>query len=515
MLSSTASLRKYPRRVIARYAGIVLLMLLVGVAVPAQGVGPTRRIRAAVVTPMPAHPAAAQIARAESAAEAPADAQTALIKQYCATCHSDRGKAGGLTLQAFDVGHAEDAAEVSEKIIKKLRLNMMPPPGAKRPERPSLVQLADALEAKIDASADRSANRGYRPFPRLTRDEYQRAVGELLAVEVDVKAFLPPDTMSAGFENVADVQTFSPTLQQGYLRAAATIATLALGDPGAGPTEVTHKIQRSVNQMKHVDGAPWGTRGGLVVNHVFPADGEYRFRILLYGNTVGDLFGSAAGRDEQLDISIDGERVLLVDVPYTMTEWRDGLTITTAPVFIKSGQRRLAASFLQKADGPIDDLIAPLGYTLADGEDSDDVAVTVLPHLRDFSITGPLRVTGVTSDTPTRRKIFVCYPDAPAKEAPCARQILTRLATNAYRRPASSKDVEPLMRFFEAGRKPNGFEAGIKLAVQALLASPHFLFESKTLPQTHERDSRTVCPTWRSHRGYRFFSGRGSQTSSC
>jgi mono/diheme cytochrome c family protein len=203
------------------------------------------------------------------------DSQNELVKQYCAGCHSERGKAGGLSLASFDAATIEEHADVAEKMIRKLRTGMMPPPNARRPEAAVVTSLVETLEHKIDAAAALNPNPGWRPFQRLNRAEYQRAVRDLVGVDIDVTAFLPPDTISRGFDNVADVQNFSPTLMESYLRAASQISRLAVGDRTASPTSVTYKIGRTASQMRQVEGAPMGTRGGISVVHTFPADGEY------------------------------------------------------------------------------------------------------------------------------------------------------------------------------------------------------------------------------------------------
>src|SRR5439155_109897 len=197
------------------------------------------------------------------------ESQTALVKQYCAGCHSEKGKAGGLTLASFDASRIDQSPDVAEKMIRKLRAGMMPPPGARRPEGETLHAFVTALETKIDTAAALNPNPGRRTFQRLNRVEYARSVHDLLDVDVDVNAFLPPDTMSAGFDNIADVQGVSPTLLEGYLRAAARIASLAIGDRNASPTEATYKVPRTQSQMRHIDGTPWGTRGGISVTHTF------------------------------------------------------------------------------------------------------------------------------------------------------------------------------------------------------------------------------------------------------
>jgi hypothetical protein len=412
----------------------------------------------------------------------PLESQSALVKQYCAGCHSEKGRSGGLSLANFDPAQITENAETVEKMIRKLRAGMMPPPGARRPDADTLINFVTTLENTVDAAAVAQPNPGHRMFQRLNRAEYARSVRELLDLEVDVNAFLPPDTMSAGFDNIADVQGVSPTLLEGYLRAAAKISTLAVGDRSATPSETTFKVPRTQSQMRHVDGTPWGTRGGISVTHTFPADGEYTFRIMLHGTPTGQLFGSVFSRNEQIEISINGERAALLDVDYRISETdKSGLNLTTPRLRVRAGQQHVSAAFIQKFDGVVDDLLAPIDYTLSDTEYGDSVGLTALPHVRDFSITGPFTVTGV-SDTPSRRKVFVCRPLSAAEEIPCARRILSQLGSEAYRRPASNEDVESLMQFYGEARKDKDFEAGIRAALQALLASPHFLFRLEGMP---------------------------------
>jgi hypothetical protein len=369
-------------------------------------------------------------------------------------------------------------------MIRKLRAGMMPPPAAKeRPDAETSKAFALSLETRIDQAAALHPNPGRRVFQRLNREEYARSIRALLDIDVDVNAFLPPDTISSGFDNIADVQTFSPTLTEGYLRAASKIASLALGDRRASPGESTFKVPRTASQMRHVEGTPWGTRGGISVVHIFPADGEYTFRIVLHGVPTGELYGSTV-RGEQIEVALNGERVALLDIDYRMTETnKNGLNLTTPRIHVKAGPQHVTAAFIQRFDGPVDDLVAPIDYTLSDTESGRAYGLTTLPHLRDFSITGPFKVTGV-SDTPSRRKIFVCRPTAPNEEAPCAAQIVKRLASQAYRQPATSGDIEPLMKFYDEGRKDGDFESGIRLALQAILASPQFVFRLEEEPST-------------------------------
>src|SRR5687768_13960154 len=410
-----------------------------------------------------------------------AESQTALVKQYCATCHNDRNKdnAAGLSLQAFDaarVGHDPQIADTAEKIIRKLRSGMMPPPGARRPEASVINAFASSMETRLDQAAALNPNPGSRPFQRLNRAEYARAINAMLALDVDVSAFLPPDQISAGFDNVADSQGFSATLMEGYLRAANRISSLAVGDPKAAPSAATYKVPRTASQMHHIDGTPFGTRGGMAVMHTFPADGEYSFRMQLHSIPTGQLFGSTV-RGELLEVSIDGERAAVLEINPRMSEADpNGMNLSTPKIHVKAGTRNVAAAFVARFDAVPDDLMPPIDHTLADSQIGSGFGITTLPHLREFAVTGPFTVTGV-SDTPSRRKIFTCRPTSAADEATCAAEIIRRLATQAYRGPITAADFDGLNKFFQQGRKEGGdFESGIRLALQAMLASPKFLF---------------------------------------
>jgi mono/diheme cytochrome c family protein len=438
----------------------------------------------------PAKPAPA--APAPSVSHTPAstfESQSALVKQYCATCHNDRNKnnAGGLSLQGFDaskVGHDAAVADVAERMIRKLRAGMMPPAGSRRPEAQAIDAFAASMETRLDQAAALNPNPGYRPFQRLNRAEYARAVNQLLALDVDVSAFLPPDQISAGFDNVADSQNFSATLMEGYLRAATRISTLAVGDPKAAPSATTYKVPRTGSQMHHIEGTPFGTRGGMAVMHTFPADGEYSFRMQLHSIPTGQLFGSTV-RGELLEVSIDGERAAVLEINPRMSEADpNGMNLTTPKIHIKAGTRNVAAAFVARFDAVPDDLMPPIDHTLADSQIGSGFGITTLPHLREFAVTGPFTVTGV-SDTPSRRKIFTCRPTSAADEAACASDIIRRLATQAYRGPLSSADFDGLNKFFQQGRQEGGdFESGIRMAVQAMLASPKFLFRLEQAPAT-------------------------------
>ena len=413
----------------------------------------------------------------------PAARQTELVTTYCATCHSERGKAGGLSLANFNAMKAQEQPAVIEKMIRKLRAGMMPPAGSKRPDAASIESLTAALEARMDELASVNPNPGWRPFQRLNRAEYATEVKNLVGLDVDVTSLLPPDTLSAGFDNVADAQGFSPALMEGYLRAAGRIATLALGDPDSTPTEATYKVPRTQSQMAHIEGTPVGTRGGVSLVHVFPADGDYSFRVMLHAIPTGQLYGSTV-KDEKIEISINGARVAVLDINPRMSEQDpNGMNLQSPKVHVQAGPQRVSAAFLRQFEAPVDDILAPQDYTLADSQIGSGFGITTLPHVRDFSISGPFNVTGV-SDTVSRRRIFSCRPTTLAEEVPCATEILKRLASQAYREPASPSDVASLLAFYERGRAGADFEVGIRAALEALLASPRFVFRLEQPPAT-------------------------------
>jgi hypothetical protein len=410
------------------------------------------------------------------------EALTAVVKQTCATCHSERQKAGNLVLAGFDVATATSKAETAEKMIAKLRAGMMPPPGRKRPGGDTLTALAETLERLIDRAAASRPEPGSRAFQRLNQAEYERSVRDLLGLQVDAGKWLPLDTKSANFDNIADAQTPSATLLDAYLDAASEVSRLAVGDPKASVTSVTYKQPRLASQWDRVEGAPIGTRGGMAATHNFPADGEYVFTILLHAIPTGQLFGSDAPFDEKLEVSVNGERVAVLEIDrWSSQSDPNGLNIKTPPIPVRAGPHRIAAAFLKTFDGPVNDNLAPIGHSIADTQIGSEQGITNMPHLSDLVVTGPYNPTGV-SDTPSRRRIFACRPTSPNEARPCAEKIVSRLGGAAYRRPLAAKDVTALMAFYDEGASEGGFELGIRTALEAILASPHFVFRMEETP---------------------------------
>ena len=410
-----------------------------------------------------------------------AAAQNDALQKFCGDCHNDIDLKGEMSLDGFDAGRAADKAELAEKVVSKLRTGMMPPKAHPQPDPATRMALVTGLETTLDAAAAANPNPGRRPFQRLNRAEYGAAVRALFGLDLDVSAYLPADTISAGFDNIADVQMPSATVMQGYLRAAAHVSRVAVGDPAADPTSATYDVPRTRSQKDRLDGAPFGTRGGTVVTHNFPADGKYKFQLLLHGEPTGALFGRTV-RAIQMEVAIDGERVGVVKVDRWISESDPtGLSVSTEPIYVRAGARRVAATFIQEFEGSEDDLIRPIDHTLADTQIGVGYGVTTLPHLRNLAIVGPSEVSGV-SDNATRRRIFSCRPTAPKEDVACARKIVERLGTEAYRRPLTAADVDELMAFYRQGAAAGGFEGGVRTSLQAMLASLHFLFRVEEVP---------------------------------
>ena len=409
------------------------------------------------------------------------EALNGVIDHYCTECHNEQLLVGNLSLEGYDIGSATKERAKSEKMIRKLRAEMMPLPGSPRPSGDSLRLVAETMEDVIDRNTP--ANPGSRTFQRLNRAEYDNAIRDLLGLDIDAGNWLPLDTKSANFDNIADVQMLSPTLLESYLNAAASVSKLAVGDKNATLALSTYPVSLYVSQhpWDHADGAPYGTRGGVVAEHTFPADGLYEFRMNVEGGVGMDL--------EDLDISIDGARVALVhyergvdksiqsaDLPLGVDLFR------TDPIRVKAGTHRVSAAFVRRTDGPYEDLIKPHDWSMA-SNGTASAGTTAPPAMLDLSVLGPQKTFGV-SETPSRRMIFSCRPSAALGEKACAQQIINRLGARAYRRPLTQHDRDGLMSFYQKGAADGGggFEAGVRAALQAMLSSPYFVFRFETVP---------------------------------
>jgi hypothetical protein len=463
-----------------------VLGIAITVAVSASDVGPVQLETSSVPPPKATDVPLAALHRVRldrPAATVSSEALTAVVRRVCAgACHSEQRKLGNLSLANFDVSHAASAPETAEKMIAKLRAGMMPPPGRERPGGDTLTALASTLERLVDRAAALHPEPGGRSFQRLNRAEYERAIRDLLTLDVNAGNWLPLDTKSANFDNIADVQLPSATLLDAYLDAASEISRLAVGDPRSSVSSTTYKIPRLASQWDQVEGAPAGTRGGVSVIHTFPADGEYVFTVSLHAIPTGQLFGSTAPFDEKVEVSINGERVALLDIDRSMSQADpNGMELKTNRIPVRAGAQRITAAFLRTFDGPVNDNIAPIGHSIADTQIGSQYGVTAVAHMRDLAVTGPFNPTGV-SETASRRRIFTCRPTSPDEARPCAERIVSNLGRAAYRRPLSASDMKSLMSFYDEGVKDGGFETGIRSALEAILASPHFIFRIEELP---------------------------------
>jgi len=411
------------------------------------------------------------------------ESQRALVNEYCAGCHNDNLKSGGFSWAEVDLAHPERSAEQVETVIRKVRAGMMPPAGARRPAGAALKAFASAIEKGVDQAAARQPYIDAPDLHRVNRTEYRNSVRDLLGIDVDVAELLPPDARSGAFDNMADALTITPALMQAYARAAEKISREAVGDREASPGMSRYNVPRVVNQMRHVEGTPFGTRGGISVMHTFPADGEYKFGLSFHFWFTGSIIGSKLPKqleDQQVEVSIDGERVAGFKINLEMQE-AEG-PIVSDPIKVKAGQHRVAAAFVSSFDGPIQDQYRLVEHTLVSTDIANHPQMTALPHLQTFSITGPFSVTGV-SDTASRGRIFSCRPARNSDEEACATQIIARLARQAFRRPVAAEDMEGLMVQYQAGRKVGDFETGVRTAVQSLLADPEFVFRFERVPR--------------------------------
>jgi mono/diheme cytochrome c family protein len=424
---------------------------------------------------------------AQSPAEGAAGAQAAIINSYCVTCHSDKARTGGLSLEHADLTDVTKATETWEKVVRKIRVGMMPPPGMPRPDKPVLDGLASFIETSIDKTGSVKAYAGRPAMHRLNRAEYANAIRDLLDLEIDAVALLPPDDESNGFDNIADVLKVPPSLMERYLSASWNISRIAVGNPAITPTTSTYRVRPDLSQDQHIDGMPLGTRGGILVKHTFPLDGEYIIKVRLWRNTFDLLRGMED--PHQIEIAIDGQRLTVVTAggkedfnsmaanPGTFGADLDRRLTVKVPVM--AGEHTLWATTILKSHATRDDLIKPFTRTTIDGLD-----IMGDPSVDRLSVEGPLGHAN-TGDTPSRRKIFICEPASAKDEPACAKKILTTLARLAYRRPIDKDNaaVDTLMEFYRNGRANNApFERGIEAALQFILTSPEFLFRFEADP---------------------------------
>ena len=461
------------------------------------------RLRAEEATARPEQAAAVRAASTAGAPAAPeprafagapvAPEPRAFLDRYCTACHNERLRTAGLLLDAADVRHVGAGAETWEKVVRKLRSGAMPPPGRRRPEPAALDAFATWLETELDREAAARPNPGRVADHRLNRFEYGNAVRDLLALEIDPEELLPADESDHGFDNIAEVLSMSPALLGRYLFAARRISQLAVGDPAMGPAVETFDLSRGLRQdaRMHED-LPYGTRGGVLIRHYFPLDGEYLVKIRLGRNFTNSRI-RAIGTREEIDVLLDGALVTRFRIggecndadsphctgtgiyrtsPYHLTA-DDSLEVRFSA---SAGMRALGVAFVRKSV-----LTEGMPPTLLPPRHTSSTYEAPRMDVDSVRLEGPFDPLG-PGDTPSRRRIFVCRPAAAADEEPCARRILGTLARRAYRRPVTGADVETLLRFYRSGHREGGFERGVQEALARLLVSPRFLFRIERDP---------------------------------
>jgi len=473
----------------AAAVGVGVVSFRVGTATGAgapfwRAVAPRGSAEPVKPTPPPARTTAKTVSKVtnvakRAAATLPVATAEGLLENYCRDCHNDQLQLGTQSFDSFTVAKAFTHRDQAEKMIRKLRTEMMPLPGVPRPPSDTLQMLAETLEQIIDKASP--INPGSRPFQRLNRPEYEAAVRDLVGIQVDAGDYLPLDTKSANFDNIADVQALSTVMLESYLNAASAVSRMAVGDRNAAMMITNYRSSPYVSQhpWDHVEGAPYGTRGGIVALHDFPADGTYQIQM--------DIEGGVGTALEDIDVSIDGRRIALLKYEKGVNRTNGfadkplGMDILmTDTLQLTAGQHKVTVSFVRQSEGPYEDLIRPHDWSTASSGNAS-AGTTLPPRVNDFTITGPFKVTGMT-ETPSRKLVFSCYPSKTVSDRACASQIVSRLGTRAYRRPLTQKDRDGLMAFYDRGAKSGGFEEGVRMALQAMLASPYFIFRFEPVP---------------------------------
>jgi mono/diheme cytochrome c family protein len=440
--------------------------------------------------------------QAAASVQDPAAAQRAIVSQYCITCHSDKAKSAGMdsarkiNFDALDIGHVEKNPDTWELIVRKMRAGQMPPASARRPEPTTYKGFITWLENELDRNAAT-----YAPPPglhRLNRTEYANVIKDMLDLDVDPGKYLPSDDSTYGFDNIAGALGISSTLVEAYVSAAQKISRLAVGEP-AGYALTVYRTPEDTSQDYHIEGLPFGTRGGMLIPHVFPSDGEYQVTVTpIFGDNMSPTgFGSVPC--EKLEVLLDSERIALLNwqgggrSPAANCDGRSVAAVTSGQTgadlgrssgmrvrfSTKAGKHMLGVTFLQTNFAPVLDL--DQHFMRDTVQTGPTPGFTYFPHVGTVRIEGPFNPTPA-DDSPSRKKIFVCRPTGSADENACATKILTNLTTKAFRRPAGAADVNALMPFYQEGRKEANFDAGIEKALARLLADPKFIYRVEAEP---------------------------------
>jgi len=404
----------------------------------------------------------------------------ALFDGYCTSCHNQRVKTGGLALDGVDLADVSTNAEVLEKVVRKLRGGMMPPPGARRPEQAAIDGTVASLERVLDDAAAAHPNPGRVALHRLNRAEYANAIEDLLGLRVDASALLPKDDEADGFDNVASVLTVSPSFLDQYISAARVVTARALGNPAARAGSMTYRPARGTDQAVHVEGLPLGTRGGLLAEHLFPADGDYKLNIS--GLAIAGYVRGMEYR-HRLIVTLDGVKVFenaiggeedmkAIDQQQAPAVAAINGRFQNIPLKVTAGPHKIGVTFVARTFAESDDVL--YSFRPASGEDR-------IPRVSSVEIQGPFTLTGL-AETPSRNRIFVCRPASAADESPCATRVLSTLARRAFRRPVTEPDLSAALSFYKSGRATGDFDAGIQAALPAILASPKFLYRAERSP---------------------------------
>ncbi len=413
--------------------------------------------------------------------------QWPLFSQYCSDCHNRDDFTAQLSFDGMTADSIAHEPEIFEEVVRKLRGAQMPPPGAPQPDNETRRTWVAGLESTLDAAAARAPNPGSVALHRLNRTEYANAVADLLALEVDVKALLPKDDESDGFDNVANVLKVSPSFLEQYIAAARVISEMAVGNANAKRDSRVYYAEAGINQNYHVAGMPLGTRGGMLVEHFFPVDGDYEFDI---GGMARARYVEGLEYRHRLILVIDGKKVFedeiggpedveAVDLRQAAAVAEINGRFENIRVPLTAGPHTIAATLVARTMSESDAVLQPFvpgggEVGIIEGEESP-------LKIQRLEINGPFTATGL-SETPSRSRIFSCRPQNAADELPCAREIVTRLTRTAFRRPVTDADLSVPLEFYERGREAGGFEAGVRNALMIVLASPEFLYRFTTAP---------------------------------
>jgi len=406
----------------------------------------------------------------------------AIVDQYCVVCHNQTLKTGGLELDAYDVNNVAEHPEIWEKVLRKLRANAMPPTGMPRPDETTFAQFESDIAEDLNAAALKNPNPGRTlTFSRINRTQYQNAIRDILDLDIDVSELLPKDDASFGFDNV-NLTNLSPTLMERYLAAAQKISQLAIGSQLNNPATHVEQITASLTQEDRLEGLPFGTRGGTSFTYQFPRDGEYRLDVVLAKDRNENIEGLT--ETHEMEVAIDGERIEVFEITPNRSErfatfyYSDqgaGTGLITN-ISVPAGPHEVTVTFLRKNSALIESTRQPYIAHF-----NRDRTPRQQPAVLSVSIAGPFESDGI-SKTPSRDRIFICEPNELIGAEACANSILSSLARRAFRRPVSDEDLTRPLTFFNQVYSKSGFEAGIEMAIRAILVSPEFLFRIEQDP---------------------------------